>query len=75
MVKALSDPLHDLHRRRFGRNLGVGLSLAAVVAITFALTLVKIAREEPAASAVAPGQAPEEQGAQERGAQTPEAVP
>lgn len=37
---------HDLHRRRFGRNLGVGLSLAAVVAIVFALTVVKVSNED-----------------------------
>lgn len=65
MVKALSDPTHELHRRRFGRNLGIGLSLGAVVAIVFALTLVKIAREEPAAP-VTP---------QDDGAATGEAMP
>lgn len=33
---------HEIHRRRFGRNLGVGLLLAAFVAVVFALTLVKV---------------------------------
>jgi hypothetical protein len=35
---------HELHRRRFGRNLGVGLVLAAFVAVVFALTVVKVRR-------------------------------
>jgi hypothetical protein len=33
---------HELHRRRFSRNLGLGLVLGAVVALVFVLTLVKI---------------------------------
>lgn len=33
---------HELHRRRWGRNLGLGLILAALVAIVFGLTVVKI---------------------------------
>jgi len=33
---------HDLHNRRFGRNLGVGLVLAAFVAVVFGLTVVKV---------------------------------
>ena len=37
---------HELHRRRFGRNLGVGLVLGAVVALVFMLTLVKISTLE-----------------------------
>ena len=35
---------HDLHKRRFSRNLGVGLALAALVAIVFGLTVVKVKR-------------------------------
>ncbi|MFC4667418.1 hypothetical protein ACFO5X_02525 [Seohaeicola nanhaiensis] len=35
-------PVHDLHRRRFGRNLGLGLVLAAFVALVFGLTVVKV---------------------------------
>lgn len=35
---------HEIHRRRFGRNLGVGLALVAFVALTFALTVVKVSR-------------------------------
>jgi hypothetical protein len=34
---------HELHRRRLGRNLGVGLLLAAFVALVFGLTVVKVA--------------------------------
>ncbi len=37
-------PEHDLHRRRFGRNLGIGLLLAGFVALVFALTVVKVTR-------------------------------
>lgn len=33
---------HDLHQRRFGRNLGLGLVLAGLVAIIFGLTVVKV---------------------------------
>jgi len=33
---------HDLHKRRFGRNLGVALSLVAFAAIVFGLTVAKI---------------------------------
>ncbi|MGH1356407.1 MAG: hypothetical protein ACRBBS_15170 [Thalassovita sp.] len=33
---------HELHKRRFGRNLGVGLVLAAFIAIVFGLTVVKV---------------------------------
>jgi hypothetical protein len=33
---------HDLHRRRFSRNLGLALVLAAFVALVFALTVVKV---------------------------------
>ena len=37
---------HELHRRRFGRNLGLGLSLGAFVVIVFGLTIVKIENGE-----------------------------
>ena len=33
---------HEIHRRRAGRNLGVGLVLVAFVAILFGLSVVKI---------------------------------
>lgn len=40
-------PTHELHQRRFGRNLGLGLTLAAFVALVFALTVVKVQRGDP----------------------------
>lgn len=33
---------HDLHKRRFGRNLGLAAVLAGFVAIMFGLTVVKV---------------------------------
>jgi hypothetical protein len=33
---------HELHQRRFGRNLGVGLLLVGFVVIVFGLTVVKV---------------------------------
>ena len=40
-------PEHDLHKRRLSRNLGLGLTLAAFVALVFALTVVKVQRGDP----------------------------
>ena len=37
---------HELHERRFSRNLGVGLTLVLLVAIVFGLSVVKITRGE-----------------------------
>jgi len=33
---------HELHQRRFGRNLGLGLVLVGFVVIIFGLTVVKV---------------------------------
>ncbi|MCF6234556.1 MAG: cytochrome C oxidase assembly protein [Rhodobacteraceae bacterium] len=33
---------HDLHRRRFTRNVGVGLLLVAFIVLIFGLTMVKV---------------------------------
>jgi len=33
---------HELHKRRFSRNLGVGLTLAFLIAVVFGLTVVKV---------------------------------
>lgn len=33
---------HEIHRRRLGRNVGLGLVLAAFVALVFGLTIVKV---------------------------------
>lgn len=35
---------HELHKRRFSRNLGLGLVLAGMVVLVFALTVVKVKR-------------------------------
>ena len=40
-------PEHEIHRRRFGRNLGVGLCLGVFVMLVFALTVVKVKRGDP----------------------------
>ena len=33
---------HEIHHRRFGRNLGVGLLLVAFAALVFGLTIAKV---------------------------------
>ena len=33
---------HEIHERRLGRNIGVGLVLAAFVALMMGLTIVKV---------------------------------
>ncbi len=38
---------HELHRRRFSRNAGVGLALLGFVVLVFALSAVKISRHGP----------------------------
>ena len=40
-------PEHEMHKRRFSRNLGVGLTLGAFVLLVFALTVVKVKRGDP----------------------------
>ena len=35
---------HELHKRRKGRNVGVGLLLGAFIVLVFALTFVKVTR-------------------------------
>ena len=40
---------HELHKRRFGRNLGLGLVLGGFVVLLIALTMVKIANGHGAA--------------------------
>ena len=52
---------HELHRRRSGRNIGLGIVLALFVALVFALSIVKVRQggtlqafdHRPAASAPA----------------------
>ena len=33
---------HEIHARRWSRNLGVGLTLAAFIVVIFGLTVVKV---------------------------------
>jgi hypothetical protein len=35
---------HELHGRRKGRNIGVGLTLVTIIVIIFGLTVVKVTR-------------------------------
>ena len=35
---------HEIHQRRLGRNVGLGLALAAFVALVFGLTIVKVSQ-------------------------------
>ena len=37
---------HELHSRRWGRNFGLGMVLAAFVALIFGLTIVKVSRQD-----------------------------
>ncbi|MDO8881980.1 MAG: hypothetical protein U0934_01995 [Pseudotabrizicola sp.] len=40
-------PDHELHGRRLSRNIGLGVTLVAFVALVFALTVVKVTRGDP----------------------------
>lgn len=57
-------PQHEIFRRRFGRNLGLGLTLAFFVLLVFGLTVVKVTQmghrlaEEKAAAAATEGKTP-----------------
>lgn len=33
---------HDLHKRRFGRNVGLGLALMGLIVVIFSLTIAKV---------------------------------
>lgn len=37
---------HDVHKRRFSRNLGLGLVLVGLVALVFGLTIAKVSDDE-----------------------------
>ena len=39
-------PEHEIHKRRFSRNLGLGLVLAALIALVFGLTVVKVTNDD-----------------------------
>ena len=43
-------PEHEIYRRRFSRNLGVGLALAGFVTLGFFLTVEKVTHGEPMAA-------------------------
>lgn len=55
-------PAHELHRRRFSRNLGLGLVLGTFVVLVFALTVVKVTEEGRMQAAGAQGAAAPESG-------------
>ncbi len=38
---------HEIHKRRYSRNLGVGVALVGFVALMFALSVVKITNVGP----------------------------
>ncbi len=38
---------HEIHRRRRSRNVGLGLTLAALIAVVFGLSVVKITTVGP----------------------------
>lgn len=38
---------HELHKRRRGINLGLGLALVGLVAIIFGLTVIKVQQVDP----------------------------
>ncbi len=37
---------HEMHKRRFSRNMGLGLVLAGFVALVFGLTIAKVSNED-----------------------------
>lgn len=47
---------HEIHQRRKGRNVGVGLMLAGFVVLIVALTFVKITSEDFAMPQIEEGQ-------------------
>jgi len=40
-------PEHEIYRRRFSRNVGVGLALGGFVILTFFLTVEKVTQGDP----------------------------
>ena len=53
-------PAHEMHRRRFGRNVGLGVALAAFVVLVFALTVVKVTGGDPMRAVSGTPEAPAE---------------
>ena len=50
---------HEIHTRRFSRNLGVGLALAAFVLLSFFLTVEKVTHGNPMQAIRGQGVVPE----------------
>lgn len=48
-------PEHEIHKRRFSRNMGLGLVLGCFVALVFALTVVKVTKGDMMHANDAPG--------------------
>ncbi|WP_395004061.1 hypothetical protein [Cypionkella sp.] len=48
-------PDHEIYKRRFSRNLGVGVVLGCFVALVFALTVVKVTNGDMMHANDAPG--------------------
>ena len=48
-------PEHEIHKRRFSRNLGVGVLLGCFVVLVFALTVVKVTNGDMMHANDAPG--------------------
>jgi len=40
-------PEHEIYKRRFGRNVGLGVVLVAFVVLIFGLTVVKVTNGDP----------------------------
>ena len=40
-------PEHEIYRRRLGRNVGLGLTLAAFALVVFGLTVAKVSETGP----------------------------
>lgn len=37
---------HEMHKRRFSRNMGLGIVLAGFVALVFGLTIAKVSNDD-----------------------------
>jgi hypothetical protein len=55
---------HEIHKRRLGRNMGIGIVLGTFVILVYALTVAKIGDELLGLSAAQQGQAPQSESSQ-----------
>ena len=53
---------HELHKRRWGLNVGVGLTLAFFVAVVFGLTVAKVTNGGMTMTPATPGQSQSQTG-------------